>query len=96
MKHNWTTGEAWAKGIAAIIGGPLHLFLWMVTVSAVLVRLGLPPSVAAASGVLAALPAAATFVIIALLSRTKVRAWIFVGGSALILAALASASILSL
>ena len=93
MKHAWTRGEAWGKGTAAALGGPLHLVVAVVFAGAVLTRLGVDESLAAATGVLLGVPAGALAVALALLARDGRRAWLLVGGGAAFLSVLAAAAV---
>jgi hypothetical protein len=87
MKHDWTTGEAWGKGTAAVLGGFVAFILFGLALGTALPDLGLSVDVAVALSVALSVPVWAVLIGWAVLAPTGRGAWLRVGGTAVLLGA---------
>jgi hypothetical protein len=85
MKHDWTQGEAWGKGTAAVLGGFLAFILFGLALGTALPRLGMPVGVAVALSVALSIPVWCAFIGWAVLAPSGRSAWLRVGGTAVLL-----------
>lgn len=92
MKHNWTRGEAWGKGTAAILGGLFFFFTFTMAAGTVLPRLGLTEGLSMGLCISLGVPLYAIVIGWALLAQNGRRAWARVGIVTLIQAALTAAA----
>lgn len=87
MKHDWTRGEGWGKGTAAGLGGFVAFVLFGLALGTVLPDLGVPVGVAVALSVALSVPVWAGLVLWAVLAPSGRGAWLRVGATSLVLAA---------
>ncbi|NBC18778.1 MAG: hypothetical protein GVY18_15855 [Bacteroidetes bacterium] len=85
MKHDWTTGEAYGKGTAAVLGGFAAFILFGLMLGTALPALGLPIGVAVALSAGLSIPVWTLFIGWAVLAPSGRGAWFRVGGTTLVL-----------
>ncbi|NBB73083.1 MAG: hypothetical protein GVY35_05315 [Bacteroidetes bacterium] len=87
MKHDWTKGEAWGKGTAALLGGFVVFILFGLALGTALPALGLPVGIAVALSVALSVPVWCAIIGWAVLAPSGRGAWLRIGGTAVLLGA---------
>lgn len=85
MKYNWSRGEAWGKGTAALLGGFAAFVLFGLALGTALPELGVPVGVAVAMGAALSVPVWCVLIVWTVLAPTGRGAWLRVGGTAAVL-----------
>ena len=85
MKHDWTKGEAWGKGMAAFVGGFVAFVLFGLALGTALPDLGIPVGVAVALSVALSVPVWAVLIGWAVLAPNGRGAWLRMGATSLVL-----------
>ena len=87
MKHKWTRGEVWGKATAALLGGFIAFVLFGLALGEGLPDVGVPVGVAVAVSVALSVPVWVLLIGWVVLAQSGRGAWLRVGGTALLLAA---------
>jgi hypothetical protein len=86
MKHDWTSGEAWGKGTAAVLGGFVAFILFGLALGTTVPAFGVPVGVAVATSVVLSVPVWCGLIGWAVLAPTGRGAWLRIGGTVILLA----------